>query len=44
MTLQEAIVARHSVRQYIEKPIEAGIVELLKEERTVPWKSLLIIF
>ena len=32
MTLQEAIVARHSVRQYIEKPIEAGIVELLKEE------------
>ena len=23
MTLQEAIVARHSVRQYMEKPIES---------------------
>ena len=27
MTLQEAIVARHSVRQYIEKPIEAEKIE-----------------
>ena len=32
MTLQEAIVARHSVRQYIDKPIEASIVERLNEE------------
>lgn len=32
MTLQEAIVARHSVRQYQEKPIEADIVERLNEE------------
>ena len=32
MTLQEAIVARHSVRQYIEKPIEAEIIEQLNEE------------
>lgn len=32
MTLQEAIVARHSVRQYIEKPIEAEIIERLNEE------------
>ena len=32
MTLQEAIVARHSVRQYMEKPIEAEIVERLKDE------------
>ena len=32
MTLQEAIVARHSVRQYQEKPIEAGIVKRLEEE------------
>jgi hypothetical protein len=30
MTLQEAIVARHSVRQYIEKPIEAEKIEELK--------------
>ncbi len=32
MTLQEAIVARHSVRQYIDKPIEASAVERLNEE------------
>jgi nitroreductase len=32
MTLQEAIVARHSVRQYIDKPIEASIIERLNEE------------
>lgn len=32
MTLQEAIVARHSVRQYIDKPIEASIVEHLNKE------------
>ena len=30
MTLQEAIVARHSVRQYIEKPIEAEKVQQLQ--------------
>ena len=32
MTLQEAIVARHSVRQYKEKPIEASVIERLNEE------------
>ena len=32
MTLQEAIVARHSVRQYIERPIEAEIIMRLNEE------------
>lgn len=32
MTLQEAIVARHSVRRYQEKPIEAEIVKRLNEE------------
>jgi nitroreductase len=32
MTLQEAIVARHSVRQYIDKPIEASIIERINEE------------
>ena len=32
MTLQEAIAARHSVRQYQEKPIEASIIERLNEE------------
>lgn len=30
MTLQEAIVARHSVRQYIEKPIEAEKIQQLQ--------------
>ena len=35
MTLQEAIVARHSVRQYQEKPIEAGIINRLNEEIAV---------
>ncbi len=30
MTLQEAIVVRHSVRQYMEKPIEAEKIEELK--------------
>ena len=32
MTLQEAIVARHSVRQYQEKAIEAEIIKRLNEE------------
>jgi len=32
MTIQEAIAARHSVRQYIDKPIEASVVERLNEE------------
>ena len=32
MTVQEAIVARHSVRQYLDKPIEADVVERLNEE------------
>lgn len=32
MTLQEAIVARHSVRRYIEKPIEAEVVKRLNDE------------
>ena len=32
MTLQEAVVARHSVRQYQEKPIEAEIIKRLNEE------------
>lgn len=30
MTLQEAIVARHSVRQYLEKPIEAEKINVIK--------------
>ena len=32
MTPQEAIIARHSVRQYKEKPIEANIIQRLNEE------------
>ena len=32
MTLQEAIVARHSVRQYQEKPLEASVIERLNKE------------
>ncbi len=32
MTLQEAIVARHSVRQYQEKPLESDIIKCLNEE------------
>ena len=32
MNIQEAIVARHSVRRYIEKPIEAEIIKRLNEE------------
>ena len=32
MTLQEAIAARHSVRQYLEKPIESDIIKRLNEE------------
>ncbi len=32
MTLQEAIVARHSVRRYQEKPLEAEIINRLNEE------------
>lgn len=32
MTLQEAVVARHSVRQYHEKSIEAEIINILNEE------------
>ena len=35
MTLQEAIVARHSVRQYQEKPIEAATIDRLNEEIAV---------
>lgn len=31
MTLQEAITARHSVRQYLEKPIEAEKIEAIQE-------------
>jgi len=31
MTLQEAIVARHSVRQYLDKPIEAGKIQQLQD-------------
>ena len=34
MTLQEAIVARHSVRQDIEKPIEAEKVQQCKPSST----------
>ena len=30
MTLQEAIIARHSVRQYLEKPIESEKVAQLQ--------------
>lgn len=30
MTLQEAIVARHSVRRYIDKPIPQAIVDILQ--------------
>ena len=30
MTLQEAIKARHSVRQYLEKPIEAEKIAQLQ--------------
>ena len=32
MTIQEAIAARHSVRQYLEKPIEPSIIKRLNEE------------
>lgn len=32
MTTQEAIIARHSVRRYQEKPIEAEIIKQLNEE------------
>ena len=32
MTLQEAIVARHSVRQYQEKSLEASVIDRLNEE------------
>ena len=31
MTLEEAIRARHSVRQYLDKPIEAEKIEQLQE-------------
>jgi nitroreductase len=31
MTLTEAIIARHSVRQYLEKPIEAEKIEAIQE-------------
>ena len=31
MTLEEAITARHSVRQYLEKPIEAEKIEAIQE-------------
>ena len=32
ITIQEAIAARHSVRQYQERPLEAGIIARLNEE------------
>ena len=32
MTLQEAIVARHSVRKYIDKPIEENLFKILQEK------------
>ena len=32
MTLQEAIVARHSVRAYKDKPLEADVVSVLEQE------------
>lgn len=32
MTIQEAIVARHSVRQYLEKPLESDVLARLNEE------------
>ena len=32
MTLQEAIVARHSVRKYIDKPIEENLIKILQEK------------
>ena len=32
MTLQEAIVARHSVRKYIDKPIEENLIKTLQEK------------
>ena len=32
MTLQEAIVARHSVRAYKDKPLEADVVRVLEQE------------
>jgi len=32
MTIMEAIAARHSVRQYQEKPLEAGVIKRLQEE------------
>ena len=32
MTTQEAIVARHSVRQYQEKPLEVSIINRLNEK------------
>ena len=35
MTLHEAIVARHSVRQYQERPLETSIINRLNEEITI---------
>ena len=32
MTLQEAIAARHSVRAYKDKPLEADVVRVLEEQ------------
>ena len=32
MTLKEAIVARHSVRKYIDKPIEENLIKILQEK------------
>jgi len=31
MTLQEAILARHSVRQYIDKPIEVEKIQQVQD-------------
>lgn len=35
MTESEAIIARHSVRQYLDKPIEAEKIEAIQECTTI---------
>lgn len=32
MTIHEAIIARHSVRKYIDKPIEENLIKILQEK------------
>ena len=43
MTLQEAIKARHSVRQYLDKPMDLGIVmchfEIGAGKQNFEWKK-----